>query len=210
MEELFGARLHWLVTLRAQPSWIESYYLYTFVDYLEVGGVSFDAWAAAERQRPSNPFTCADYAATLEPLAERVGTGRLMIAPMEALLRDDRGLATRRLPAFLGIEAETVAGLFAAAQPTKERVWEHQLVLGRTVRLARQAGMGRASRWLLRRLLARLDRRLLAGTALRRAQVGCRFDTLFDAVERAAIVRGNRWLAAQCGIDLAAYGYPLS
>jgi hypothetical protein len=64
---------------------------------------------------------------------ERAGRNRVLIAPMEAVVQPHGDDAVGRLAAFLHVDPLALAGSFAQAGLTKERIDEQGFLFGRVL-----------------------------------------------------------------------------
>lgn len=213
---LIGDNFRMLVTVRAQPAWIESYYLYRFAGRRRepAAGLGISAWLESERGRSWNACKAMASWDALEDWRAAIGNDRCLFFPMESL-RHDVSVAVRSvLATFLGVDGDRLLELVTGSSPVKERLREHEIVLARTEALGQAARLGPISRLLLRWINHRIASRLDASGQNSSARVWEDFRRTLRPEEYLAICRTNDVLADEwqkkTAWSLPNWGYPTS
>ena len=209
LESIFG-RFKIFITIRQQFEWIESLYLYKFYRFLKGGRASFETWAEGLRKKEAgwNTMACCDYWSVIEQLIDRAGHECMLVEPMEGLVKacDEHALA--RLASFLAVDAEALGRQFREAEPTKQRIDELGLLLGRTLYEGRTNNLSADELLRLKRVFRTVHAQF-KGNYKKAAIPRDVIERCFSETKLTAIKDGNTALSKWLGQDLALLGYPV-
>jgi len=209
---VFGDGFRFLVTLRQQAKWLESFYLYRFVAPAKYpdAGLGFDHWAACQAERRWNGVSALRYQEWLAPWVAVAGDENALILPFEIALKEPETLYGTTLADFLDVDGDELLRLSRQdAGVVNERRQGYLVSIAKVEAMMHLAGSSWLDRWLYRRLSRRLASRLRAQGASERSRLFFTYEEALPAEERQRIASSNGRLQAQCPWDLARLGYPV-
>lgn len=212
IREVFGGGFRFLVTLRKQAKWLESFYLYRFVapaKYPEAG-LGFQYWAERQAERRWSGISALRYQEWLAPWVAVAGEANSLILPFEIALKEPEVFYGETLATFLNVDGGELLRLSRQeAGVVNERRQGYQVSVAKVEALMHLARSGWLDRWLYRRLAKRLVSRLDAQGASERSRLFFTYDEALPAEERQRIASSNVRLQALCSWDLSRLGYPV-
>lgn len=212
IREVFGDDFRFLVTLRKQAKWLESFFLYRFVAPAKYpdAGLGFDYWAERQSECRWNGISALRYEEWLTPWVAAAGEKNSLVLPFEVALKDPETLYGETLAEFLDVDGAELLRLSRGdAGIVNERRQGYQVSVARVEALMHLAETSWWERWLYRRLAKRLVSRLGEQGAKERSRLFFSYDEALSATERERIASSNARLQAQCPWDLSRLGYPV-